>query len=70
MTEGKYMSRKLTSATTLDLLRKEAKRWLKGLRENDPEARRRYDSAHPAPRPSPGLRDVQLALAHEYGQPG
>ena len=64
------MSRKLSSVSTPDLLRKEAKRWLKALRQNDPEARRRFESAHPAPRPSPGLRDVQLALAREYGQPG
>ena len=61
------MPRQLTSATNLDNLRKEAKRWLKALRENDPEALERMQRAYPdAPQP-PVLRDVQHALAREYG---
>jgi ankyrin repeat protein len=61
------MPRQLTSATNFDNLRKEAKRWLKALRENDPEARDRMRRAHPAAGDSPVLRDVQHALACEYG---
>src|SRR5213079_3120472 len=60
------MSRKLTSATTLDNLRKEAKRWLKALRENDARARRRFETGYPNGPDEPALRDVQHALAREY----
>ena len=62
------MPRKLTSATTLDNLRKEAKRWLKALRENNPEARERLQRAYPNAPQQPVLRDVQHALACEYGE--
>jgi len=61
------MQRKLTSATTLDNLRKEAKRWLKALREHDAEAQERLQRAHPKVSGHPVLRDVQHALAREYG---
>src|ERR1700730_13437502 len=61
------MQRKLTSATTLDNLRKEAKRWLRALRDNDAEARERLQLAYPKVAGDPVLRDVQLALAREYG---
>jgi hypothetical protein len=61
------MPRKLTSATALDSVRKEAKRWLKALRENDAGARERYLSACPDTSRRPVLRDVQHALAREYG---
>jgi hypothetical protein len=61
------MSRKLTAATTLENLKKEARRWLKALRENDPEARQRFERAYPNNTPQPGLRRVQHALAVEYG---
>jgi hypothetical protein len=49
------MQRQLTSKTTLDSLRKEAKRRLKGTREGDPKAI---------------LREVQHAIAREYGFAG
>lgn len=62
------MQRKLTPATTLDNLRKEAKRWLKALRENDAGARTRLQRAYPTVSARPVLRDVQHALALEYGQ--
>ena len=56
--------------TTLDNLRKEAKRWLKALRANVAEARARLLRAFPdAPR-IPTLRDVQHALARELGYAG
>ena len=61
------MQRKLTSAATLDNLRQEARRWLKALRENTPDARRRFDRAYPKHTGTPVLRDVQYALAREYG---
>ncbi|HLK66559.1 MAG TPA: ankyrin repeat domain-containing protein [Bryobacteraceae bacterium] len=60
------MQRKLTSATTLDNLRKEAKRWLKALRDHDAEARERFQTAFPNGPAQPALRDVQHALAREY----
>lgn len=61
------MQRRLTPATTLDNLRKEAKRWFKALRENDLEARERFQRAYPKASGNPVLRHVQHALAREYG---
>ena len=61
------MPRKISSATSLETLRKEAKRWLKALRAGDAEARVRLDRAYPAAPRDLGLRDVQHALAREYG---
>jgi len=60
------MPRTITSATTLENLRKEAKRWLKALRAGDADARNRFDAAHPKTPAEPTLRDVQHALALEY----
>ncbi|MBZ5727664.1 MAG: hypothetical protein LAP87_22030 [Acidobacteriia bacterium] len=53
--------------STLDNLRKEAKRWLKALRANEAEARARFRRAYPHAPAEPGLRDVQHALARERG---
>lgn len=64
------MSRQFTAATTLDNLKKEAKRWLKALRANDEQARARLNRAWPSAPAEPGLRDVQHALALEHGLPG
>jgi ankyrin repeat protein len=64
------MSRRLTSATTLDQLKKEAKRWLRALRAGDQRARIRLQDALPQARKTVSLRDVQLALAREHGLPG
>jgi hypothetical protein len=61
------MQRKLTSATTLDNLRQEARRWLKALREGNPVARERFERAYPKHTGTPVLRDVQYALAREHG---
>ncbi|THD61530.1 ankyrin repeat domain-containing protein [Phenylobacterium sp.] len=63
------MRRKLTARTRLDTLRKDAKRWLKSLRAGDPAARSRLDAAWPKAPAAPALRDLQHALAVEYGQP-
>jgi hypothetical protein len=51
----------------MDALRKQAKRWLRALRAGDAEARTRLEGAYPAAPPQPVLRDVQHALAREYG---
>jgi hypothetical protein len=61
------MPHKATPATSLDSLRKTAKHWLKALRANDTDARARYGRAYPTGPTAPGLRDVQHALAREYG---
>ena len=60
------MSRKLTARSTLESLKKEAKRWLRALQAGDAVARRRLLAATPAAPAEPGLRDVQFALAREY----
>jgi hypothetical protein len=60
------MPRKITPATSLDNLRKEAKRWLRALRAGDAEAHTRLREAWPDPPAAPTLRDVQHALAREY----
>src|SRR5262245_49993555 len=69
-----YMSRQLSSGSSLETLRKEAKRWLKAIRAGDARAMERYqlatDNAARADASSIGLRDVQMALAREYGLPG
>jgi ankyrin repeat protein len=60
--------RALTPKTSFEQLRKEAKRWLKALRARDPDARVRLQAAWPKAPVEPALRDVQHALAREYGQ--
>ena len=64
------MTRKLTPRSTLENLRKEAKRWLKALRANDADARTRLRRALPDAGAEPSLRDVQHALAVEHGMSG
>jgi hypothetical protein len=64
------MHRRITPQTTLDNLRKEAKRWLKALRDGVAGARDRFAHAHPAGPERLGLRDVQHALAREFGFAG
>jgi ankyrin repeat protein len=61
------MSRALTSATTLDHLKKEAKQWLHALQAGDAAARARLIRAHPSAPAAAGLRVVQQALAREFG---
>ena len=61
------MFRKLRSANALQNLKKEAKGWLKDLRAGNPDARARLVRAYPAAPSDPALRDVQHALAQEYG---
>lgn len=61
------MPRKITPATSLDNLKKEAKNWLKLLRTGNAEARARLERTWPNSPGSPVLRDVQHALALEHG---
>lgn len=58
---------RISSSTSPETLRKEAKRWLKALRVRDADACKRFDRAYPDGPAAPGLRDVQHALAREYG---
>ncbi len=53
--------------TTADNLRKSAKRWLKSIREGDPDAIARLARAYAGAASPPTLRDVQHALARERG---
>jgi ankyrin repeat protein len=53
--------------SSLDNLRKAAKRWLKELRAGEPTAAARLQAVLPQSFPSPGLRDIQRALALERG---
>lgn len=64
------MSRTLTPDSTLEGLKKEAKHWLKALRAGDAHARRRLAAALLATPVDPGLRDIQFALAREFGLSG
>ncbi len=61
------MPRAITSSTSIGNLRKEAKRWLRALRAEDADARLRFERAYPSAPEQPALRDVQHALAREYG---
>jgi len=64
------MPRRLTPQSTLDNLKKEAKRWLRALRNNVADARARLERAVPNAPALPTLRDVQQALAREHGVAG
>ena len=63
-------SRQITANTTLENLKKEAKRWLKALRANDDQAHERLRRVYPDAPPEPGLRDVQHGIALEHGLSG
>ncbi|MFN8580231.1 MAG: hypothetical protein U0163_04540 [Gemmatimonadaceae bacterium] len=66
---GRYVEI-LTGRSTLENLTREAKRWLKALRAADDEAWARFRRAVPNAPGRPVLRDVQFALAREYGLSG
>jgi uncharacterized protein len=53
--------------TTLDNFRREARRWLKAVRNGDAGARERLRRAHPHAPDPPTLRDIQHAVAREHG---
>jgi len=53
--------------TRYDQLRKQAKRWLRELKNGDPAARTRLELRLPRPSEPPVLREIQQALARELG---
>src|SRR5262245_66679183 len=61
------MSRQLTQQSTLENLKKESRQWLEAVRAGDEEALVRLKSAYPNPPARPVLRDLQHALAREFG---
>lgn len=61
------MPKRLSPNATLDTLKNTAKRWLKALRAGDATAHARLLAAYPKAPATPVLRDVQHALAQEYG---
>lgn len=61
------MSRALPPDTTLDLLKRDARLWLKALRAGEATAVARLHAAWPAAPADAGLRQVQQALARELG---
>ena len=52
---------------TLDDFRKQAKHWLREIQQNNPGPVKRLRLAYPGAPETPGLRDVQHALAREEG---
>jgi uncharacterized protein len=63
------MSRSLSPHSSLEVLRGEAKRWLKAISAGDSEALGRFRLALAHHTGIPKLREVQHALAREYGFP-
>lgn len=61
------MPRAFSLKSTPDLCRQDAKRWLASLRAGDPQALQRLRDAWPQAPAEPTLRDVQHAVAREYG---
>lgn len=61
------MSRSLSNSSSLESLRGEAKRWLKALNAEDPRALARFRALYPDHAGIAKLRQVQHALAREYG---
>jgi ankyrin repeat protein len=61
------MPRSLSRSSSLEILRGEAKRWFKAITAGDPEALVRYRETVPVHTGGPKLRQVQQALAREYG---
>ena len=64
------MIRRITPKSSLDNLKREAKRWLHALRAGDRQALARLERATPNAPAEPSLRHVQHALAREHGFPG
>jgi len=53
--------------SSVDNLKKDAKRWLKAVREGAADARARLQRAYPDAPAAPSLRDIQHAIARERG---
>ncbi len=63
------MPRSLSPNSTLETLRREARRWLKSIAAGDADSAARFRSAFPDHSGAPKLREVQQALAREHGFP-
>jgi len=61
------MATPLSSRSSIDVLRRTAKRWLKSIAGADPEALARFRRFFPSHTGVPTLREVQQALAREHG---
>ena len=61
------MPRSLSQSSSLEVLRREARRWLNAIAAADVEAVARFQKAFPDHRGVPKLRQIQHALAREYG---
>jgi uncharacterized protein len=61
------MSRSLSDSSSLEVLRGEAKRWLRAIAAGGLDAVERFRVAFPDHTGVPKLRQIQHALAHEYG---
>jgi ankyrin repeat protein len=61
------MTRTLSANADLEQLRRSAKRWLKSLLGADPQSLARFHAVLPGQAGVPKLRQVQQALAREYG---
>lgn len=57
----------ISSQSSIEVLRRTAKRWLKSIDEADPEALARFRRIFPSHTGIPKLREVQQALAREHG---
>lgn len=60
-------SRELSARSNLEAIRRQAKRWLKEIEAGDAAALARLRTLIPNPAGPPKLREVQHALAREYG---
>lgn len=61
-------TRELTPRSNLETIRRQAKRWLKEIEAGDGEAIARFRKLIPNHAGKPKLREVQHALARDYGQ--
>jgi uncharacterized protein len=61
------MSRALSPRSSIAVLKQDAKRWLAAVHRGDADARARLADAWPTAPGEPVLRDIQHALAREYG---
>jgi uncharacterized protein len=59
--------RELTSRSNLETIRRQAKRWLKEIEAGEPAALARFRKLMPGHAGAPKLREVQHALARDYG---
>ena len=60
------MLRTLSAGTSVDSLKKEAKAWLKAVRDGDADAIARLTRVYPGAQQPPVLREIQHAIALEF----